>query len=91
MVILATLRVSVHFAEAVKQGKHVFMEKPVAARTGVRQVLLLRRKKKKNLKVGVGLQRHQLGYQQVVQQIHDGAIGDIVSARAYWNAEASGA
>jgi myo-inositol 2-dehydrogenase/D-chiro-inositol 1-dehydrogenase len=78
----------IHFAEAIKQGKHVFMEKPVAVDgQGVRQVLAAAQEaKKKNLKVGVGLQRHhQLGYQEVVKRIQDGAIGDIVSARAYWN------
>ena len=78
----------IHFAEAIKQGKHVFMEKPVAVDgQGVRQVLAAAREaNKKNLKVGVGLQRHhQLGYQEVIKRIQDGAIGDIVSARAYWN------
>jgi len=78
----------IHFAEAIKQGKHVFMEKPVAVDgKGVRQVLAAAQEaKKKNLKVGVGLQRHhQLGYQEVIKRIQDGAIGDIVSARAYWN------
>ena len=78
----------IHFAEAIKQGKHVFMEKPVAVDgKGVRQVLAAAREaNKKNLKVGVGLQRHhQLGYQEVIKRIQDGASGDIVSARAYWN------
>ena len=90
MVILATppgFR-PIHFAEAIKQGKNVFMEKPVAVDgKGVRQVLAAAAEaKKKNLKVGVGLQRHhQLGYQEVIKRIQDGAIGDIVSARAYWN------
>ena len=90
MVILATppgFR-PIHFAEAIKQGKNVFMEKPVAVDgKGVRQVLAAAKEaKKKNLKVGVGLQRHhQLGYQEVIKRIQDGAIGDIVSARSYWN------
>ena len=77
-----------HFEEAIRQGKHVFMEKPVAVDgPGVRKVLAAAAEaKKKNLKVGVGLQRHhQKGYQEIVKRIHDGEIGDIVSARAYWN------
>ncbi len=42
--------------------------------------------KRKNLKVGVGLQRHhQLGYLETLQRLHDGAIGDIVATRCYWN------
>jgi len=76
------------FEEAVRQGKHVFMEKPVASdAAGVRQVLAAAAEaKKKGLKVGVGLQRHhQAGYIETVKRIHDGAIGDIVSASCYWN------
>lgn len=79
---------SIHFEEAVKQGKHVFMEKPVAVDgPGVRRVLAAAEEaKKKNLKVGVGLQRHhQLGYIETIKRLHDGAIGDIVAMRAYWN------
>ncbi|MEY5010626.1 MAG: hypothetical protein RLZZ253_1765 [Verrucomicrobiota bacterium] len=77
-----------HFEEAIRQGKHVFMEKPVASdAAGVRQVLAAAEEaKKKNLKVGVGLQRHhQLSYQETMKRIHGGDIGDIVSARCYWN------
>jgi len=78
----------VHFEEAVRQGKHIFMEKPVASDAeGVRRVLAAAAEaKKKNLKIGVGLQRHhQLGYIETVQRLHDGAIGDITSMRCYWN------
>jgi myo-inositol 2-dehydrogenase/D-chiro-inositol 1-dehydrogenase len=78
------------FEEAIRQGKHVFMEKPVAAdAAGVRQVLAAAEEaKKKNLKVGVGLQRrHQAGYLETVQRIHDGAIGDVNSMRCYWNGQ----
>ena len=76
------------FEEAVKQGKHVFMEKPVATdAAGVRKVLAAAEEaKKKNLKVGVGLQRHhQAGYIETVKRLHDGAIGDITAMRCYWN------
>jgi predicted dehydrogenase len=78
----------IHFEEAIRQGKHVFMEKPVAVDApGVRKVLAAAEEaKKKNLKVGVGLQRrHQLGYIEAIQRLHDGAIGDIVGTRCYWN------
>jgi myo-inositol 2-dehydrogenase/D-chiro-inositol 1-dehydrogenase len=90
LVILATppgLR-SIHFEEAIKQGKHVFMEKPVAVDgPGVRRVLMVAEEaKKKNLKVGVGLQRrHQPNYLETVKRLHDGAIGDILAMRVYWN------
>lgn len=76
------------FEEAVRQGKHCFIEKPVATdAVGVRRVLAAAEDaKKKNLKVGVGLQRHhQLGYLETMNRLHDGAIGDIVAMRCYWN------
>jgi predicted dehydrogenase len=78
----------IHFEEAVKQGKHVFMEKPVATDAGgVRRVLAAADEaKKKNLKVGVGLQRHhQAGYIETIKRLHEGAIGDIHTLRVYWN------
>jgi myo-inositol 2-dehydrogenase/D-chiro-inositol 1-dehydrogenase len=76
------------FEEAVKQGKHVFMEKPVATDApGIRRVLAAAAEaKKKGLKVGVGLQRHhQKGYLETIKRLQDGAIGDLVTMRAYWN------
>jgi predicted dehydrogenase len=79
-----------HFEAAVKAGKNIFMEKPVASdAAGVRQVLAAAEEaKKKNLKIGVGLQRHhQAGYIETIKRLHDGAIGDITSMRAYWNGQ----
>jgi len=77
-----------HFEAAVKAGKHVFMEKPLATdATGVRKVLAAAEEaKKKKLNVVVGLQRHyQTVYREWVKRIHDGAIGDIMTAHVYWN------
>ena len=78
----------IHFEAAVKAGKHVFMEKPVATDApGVRRVLAAAEEaKKKNLGVGVGLQRrHQASYLETIKRLQDGAIGDIVATRVYWN------
>ena len=78
----------IHFDAAVKAGKHVFMEKPVAVDApGVRMVLAAAEEaKKKSLAVGVGLQRHhQNKYIETIQRLQDGAIGDIVATRVYWN------
>jgi myo-inositol 2-dehydrogenase/D-chiro-inositol 1-dehydrogenase len=77
-----------HFAEAVKQGKHVFMEKPVAVDpAGIRNVLATAQiAKQKKLNVVVGLQRrYQNNYREVIKRIQDGAIGDVVSGQVYWN------
>ena len=78
------------FEEAVKQGKHIFTEKPVASDApGVRRFLAAAEvSKQKNLKIVVGLQRHyDDGYRETIQRLHDGTIGDIVAMRAYWNGE----
>jgi predicted dehydrogenase len=75
-----------HFEEAVKQGKHIFMEKPVATDpTGIRRVLAAAEEaKKKKLNVVVGLQRHyQNSYRELFKR--KDLIGDITSAQAWWN------
>jgi len=42
--------------------------------------------KEKNLKVGVGLQRHhEEKYLETIKRIKDGAIGDVNTLRVYWN------
>ncbi len=77
-----------HFEYAIEQGKHVFMEKPVATDVpGIRKVLAAAEKaKEKKLNVVVGLQRHyQTSYRELMNRIHDGEIGDIIAAQAYWN------
>ncbi|MFC3196218.1 Gfo/Idh/MocA family protein [Parapedobacter deserti] len=78
----------IHFEEAVRLGKHVFMEKPVAVDVpGVRKVLSAAEEaKRKKLNVVVGLQRrYQANYRETIKRIQDGAIGDIVSGQVYWN------
>lgn len=77
-----------HFEAAVKAGKHVFMEKPLAVDApGVRKILAAAEiAKQKKLNVVVGLQRHyQKKYQRWVDMLHNGAIGDIIASRVYWN------
>ncbi len=80
----------VHFEAAVDAGKQVFMEKPVATDApGVRRVLAAAEKaKQKKLNVVVGLQRHyQNVYREWMDRLHNGAIGDIILSRVYWNQE----
>ena len=78
----------VHYEAAIKAGKHVFAEKPLAVdAAGVRRILAATEEaKKKDLLVQIGLQRrHERAYMETIQRLQDGAIGDIVAARAYWN------
>src|SRR3954471_14891825 len=77
-----------HFEEAIKQNKHVFMEKPVATDpAGIQKVLATAETaKQKKLNVVVGLQRHyQNSYRELFKQ--KDKIGDITSAQAWWNNE----
>ncbi len=77
-----------HFEYAVANGKHVFMEKPVATDVpGVRKVLAAAQMAKdKKLNVVVGLQRHyQDNYLAAIDQLKKDQIGKIVSGQVYWN------
>lgn len=76
------------FEYAISKGKHVFCEKPVASdAVGVRRFLAaVEESKKKNLMVGIGLQRrHEPRYMETIKRIHDGAIGDVIAQRVYWD------
>ncbi len=55
--------------------------------TGIRKVLAAYEEaKKKGLSVVAGTQRrHQTPYLESMKRIHDGAIGDLITARVYWN------
>lgn len=77
-----------HFEYAVEQGKHVFMEKPVATDApGIRQVLAAAKKAdEKGLKVVCGLQRHyEPKYIETLAKVKEGIIGDITHGQVYWN------
>lgn len=76
----------IHFAEAINQNKHVFMEKPVSTDpVGIKKVLEIAEiAKTKKLNVVVGLQRHyQNSYRELFKR--KDLIGDITSAQAWWN------
>lgn len=77
-----------HLKAAVEAGKHVFMEKPAAVDVpGVKTVIEAgEMAKAKGLGIAAGTQRrHQKSYIETVKRIQDGALGDIVYCRAYWN------
>jgi len=76
----------IHFEAAVKQGKHVFMEKPVATDpAGIKKVLdMAQVAQQKKLNVVVGLQRRYQNSYRALYKNKD-LIGDITSAQAWWN------
>ncbi|MCW5937202.1 MAG: Gfo/Idh/MocA family oxidoreductase [Fimbriimonadaceae bacterium] len=76
-----------HLQAAVDAGKHIFTEKPVAVDpVGARMVYELADKvDEKGLIVVAGTQRrYDPAYREIIRRIHDGAIGEIVAADAYW-------
>lgn len=78
-----------HFEATVYAGKHVFMEKPCATDApGVRRLLAANETAKdKGLMVAVGLQRrHEKKYRETIARLQDGAIGDTLCTRVFWNA-----
>ena len=75
-----------HLEYAVEKGINVFMEKDFAADPGgmKRVIRAGEAAEKKNLKIGAGLMcRHSSARQAMIQQIRDGAMGDIQLIRAY--------
>ncbi len=77
-----------HFAEAVANNKHCFLEKPVAVDSvGIRSVITTAKKAQAiGLNVVTGTQRrHQEDYIETYKQVMAGAIGTPTAAKAFWN------
>ena len=77
----------VHVMAAVEAGKHIFTEKPAAVDpTGIRLFIKAAElAEKKKISFVTGLQRrHKQSYIEAIDKIHNGSIGEITSARAYW-------
>jgi myo-inositol 2-dehydrogenase/D-chiro-inositol 1-dehydrogenase len=77
----------VHFDAAIKAGKNVFMEKPVAVDPpGARSIIATGElAKQKGLAVVAGTQRrHEASYLRTQYAIEHGAIGQIVGGCVWW-------
>jgi len=76
----------IHLEYAVEKGMHVFMEKSFAVDApGIRRVLRAGEEAaKKNLKIAGGLMsRHYKPLEEAVEQIHNGAIGEVITCWPY--------
>ena len=76
----------IHLEYAVAKGCNVFMEKSFAVDApGIRRVLKAGEEaSKKNLKIAGGLMsRHYQPLEEAVARIHDGMIGEVITAWAY--------
>jgi predicted dehydrogenase len=76
-----------YFDACVQAKKHVFMEKPACVDpVGARQIIATSKKAESmGLTVITGTQRrHQRDYLETYKQVASGAIGEIVSAKAWW-------
>ncbi|MCA9096229.1 MAG: Gfo/Idh/MocA family oxidoreductase [Planctomycetaceae bacterium] len=77
-------------AYAIEKGKHVFAEKPVAVDAqGVKSVMeTCRKAKEKNLSIVSGLcWRYDNGMRATFEQVHAGAVGDIVAIQVSYNTQ----
>jgi myo-inositol 2-dehydrogenase / D-chiro-inositol 1-dehydrogenase len=78
----------IHLRAAIEAGKNVFTEKPVAVDpAGIKACFeLADLAKSKNLAIAAGTQRrHHAAYVEAMRRVQDGAIGDVVSLRVFWN------
>ena len=76
--------------EAVSSGKHTFAEKPVSVDpVGCRKVMdLSEQARQKGMGIAVGTQRRHIdSYLQAMERVQDGAIGDIMGGRIYFNVQ----
>jgi myo-inositol 2-dehydrogenase / D-chiro-inositol 1-dehydrogenase len=72
---------------AVKAGKHIFTEKPVATDVaGCREVIAASKlAQSKGLAIVAGTQRrHEFSRVELMKRIHGGAIGELVGGQCYW-------
>ncbi|MBN2475321.1 MAG: Gfo/Idh/MocA family oxidoreductase [Pirellulales bacterium] len=77
-----------HAKAAAEAGKHIFMEKPVAVDVpGIKTIMEAGRiAQQKGVGIAAGTQRRHLrSYQETIKRLREGAIGEIVYLKCYWN------
>lgn len=72
--------------KAVRAGKHVYCEKPVAPDVkGCKQVLETGKRAEGKLSIAIGFQIRQASpYQEMVRRIHRGDIGEVLNVQLYY-------
>ena len=76
-----------HIEAIIDAGKHIFAEKPAGVDpVGIRRVIAAAEKaEEQGLSFVAGTQRrHQRQYIETIEQLQDGAIGDILAMQVYW-------
>lgn len=77
-----------HLEYAVKQGKHCFVEKPIAVDVPgvhkVEEICKLAKEKRLSIVSGLGW-RYDRSVQETINRIREGAIGEIVSIESTYN------
>ena len=77
-----------HLMYTVKANKHVFIEKPAGVDpVGIRKLIEASElAETKGLSIVAGTQRrHQNHYIDIMNRVHNGEIGEIVSGQCFWN------
>ncbi|MCI0628378.1 MAG: Gfo/Idh/MocA family oxidoreductase [Acidobacteria bacterium] len=75
-----------HFEDAVKAGKHIYIEKPAAVDVaGCKRVIRAAKSADRKLNISFGFQqRYGPGYRKAKQLIDSGGIGPIRMAHSHW-------
>jgi predicted dehydrogenase len=79
---------AMHLRAAVEAGKNIFTEKPVGVDPAADQDVLRDGGdgQAEGLAIVAGTQRrHHAAYLATIKRVQDGAIGDVVSMRVFWN------
>lgn len=75
-----------HFEDAVRAGKHIFIEKPAAGEVeGCQRVMRVAQSADRRLNIAFGFQqRYGPGYRKAKQLLDSGALGPIRMAHSHW-------